>query len=333
VYLSRPTGLGASAGRPLAIPRWRPFVAIASCILTTFAGLLATTAPAAALTRCADVSHGELQYHRCEDTTTYTGPGGPAYTGPGVTRVPFNAADAAYHPPAASIEAKLALAESFHPYIEQRLVANATGSSSSSALNSNQGPPDYSTVNVPSYEQDTWWTCGPSATRIVLGGMTGNDFGEGQSMSWSKADGRYEGGSGLAGEENTLDPYGPQEGGTYPNPIARTLNAHQGRNPYTYYSPGGPTELLGDISTDVGDSRYRVGVVEDIATQYLPFWGGKAYGHYDVIYGYDYYSSGHVMIYDEYNAPRWESGANYQPLGAHTVTLQQDWNAEYGIVW
>lgn len=145
-----------------------------------------------------------------------------------------------------------------------------------------------------------WWTCGPSATRTLIAGITGVDYGEHQFA---------------------LREHDTAEGKATPiGNIVSTLNAKFG--PMGAYgdwgtwkdkAPSGPDELQAWVAADVSTSD-RQSAILNVATVYLPFWHGTADGHYNLGYAYNL-AQQTVGIADEWNHS--VDGQGDTPFGFH----------------
>lgn len=153
-----------------------------------------------------------------------------------------------------------------------------------------------------------YWTCGPSATRNIVAGMTGRDYGEGTIATW----------------EGTT-----QSNGTYIGNISGTLNSKFGSSGTLYHGaswgiskPASATDLRADVYADENSSHPH-GTILGVKTNYYPFWGGYSADHYDTASGYDYRTSYTVTIAEEYN----RSHNGVDPYGFHTVDSTQAYAA------
>jgi hypothetical protein len=267
-----------------------------------------------------------------ELTLTYM-PGDATYmdsTGAALAPVdPNYLSDLSYSPPPNALAAKYGTLESIRAEVNWRLADLAAGEPVSDrsldfACGANPCFADAGSVSQPLTREQTKYTCGPAASRIVLWQMNGTDPGE----------------ASLASEEHTSS-----VNGTTISSIAPVLNRHQTADFFITSAP----EDIGDYMSHVVDdvNKYHHGLVNNVLTNQLSFWGGHRARHYDVSYGYDFYSVGHVGIAEEWDPTAFGIGlsgsgpsgySGHNPYGYHTEPLSNVWAAVHtspsqAIVW
>ena len=162
------------------------------------------------------------------------------------------------------------------------------------------------------------YTCGPAATRNMVSAMGAADPGEWALQQWEQTNKpTSEGGNGA---------------GTYMGSIVKTLNDHYagwGPGAWEAYKPLTANKLFARVVTDVG--KYRAPLVENVDTQYLPFWNGHSTSHYDTLQGYNYNSS------ELYIGEEWDTSVNNvgtsqygNPYGYHWTNMNNPYNAVHG---
>jgi hypothetical protein len=156
------------------------------------------------------------------------------------------------------------------------------------------------------------YTCGPSATRNMVAGMTGTDYGEATFATW----------------ESTSS-----STGTVISNISGALNTHFSTwGGWALHAPTSGSDLLSYVVTDVNATHPQASI-QNVQTSYLPFWNGYSAKHYDIAYGYNI-SSQLVTIGEEWNHV--SNGVN--PFGSHTISASTDYSAVHGspsgqMVW
>src|SRR4051812_48400298 len=111
-----------------------------------------------------------------------------------------------------------------------------------------------------------YYTCAAASTRNMTQTMTGVDKGEAQFVSWEG----ITPGVGLPGISH----------------ISSTLNAHYGSyGSWTTHVPSSSNDYLSGIITDT--YSYQQSVIQDLDTQYLPYFNGESLSHYDIVYGWN----------------------------------------------
>jgi hypothetical protein len=147
------------------------------------------------------------------------------------------------------------------------------------------------------------YTCGPASTRNLVQMMTGTDYGEHQFEAW----------------EGTSSVNGTAIGN-----IASTLNNHFGS--YDTFAVTHPTSgalVLADAQTIVGEYSHEM--VQNVLTNYLPFWGGHSAKHFDSVYGW---SGSNVTIGEEWDPPAIGLPVSYgNPYGSHSLAATTDYTA------
>jgi hypothetical protein len=188
--------------------------------------------------------------------------------------------------------AKVEGAASLEPGVGFNLANDATGSSTGQCPSTMSCPPDSEQTNQPLTYQQTGHTCGPASTRLVIWQLTGTDHGE---ATYTDYEGTTSNGTSVQGVREGLNRDAPSN------------------EKFGIGHPDSPDQLMTWITEDV--EKYGSSLVENVDTEYLPFWNGHSAWHFDVIYGYDHYSGGHVDIAEEYD-PSFGGGSS--PYGHHT---------------
>ncbi|MGH3498585.1 MAG: hypothetical protein ACRDP1_14075 [Nocardioidaceae bacterium] len=158
------------------------------------------------------------------------------------------------------------------------------------------------------------YTCGPSATRNMVKGMTEVDYGEAQFVSW---------------EHTTTD-------GTSAVEIRDALNAHFfNYGAWNVHVPSSTNDLMGRVADDV---YYGQTTIQNVLTSPLPFWAHVAYEHFDVAYFYNF-STNDLGVADEWNHDTvTPDGGHVNPFGFHIFPAPSDYNAvvespDRQVVW
>lgn len=220
---------------------------------------------------------------------------------------------------AAKVAAKL---QSFSEYKKARAAANANaGAVSPMRLctreqpcgDSNQLPyvamhPEGDGNRDPATGRPKTYTCGPAASRNVWLSMSGQDIPEHQWEIWEQTS--------------------PTTGTLIGN-IANAMNAHTSAY-WSVYTPRSAADLLWAVGADIDTNQ---AVIPNVQTMYLSFWGGHRALHYNMIYGYQHYTSSNptILFGEEYD-PVFTFGylpPSYpvDPYGWHQEYLSNTWTA------
>ena len=91
--------------------------------------------------------------------------------------------------------------------------------------------------------------------------------------------------------------------GTYITSIVKALNAHQPASVFEDKDGGArASDYMSMVVADVHYSHH--GLINNVLTRSLSFWGGHRAMHYDVSYGYDLSNGGSVAMAEEYDPTR-----------------------------
>ena len=146
------------------------------------------------------------------------------------------------------------------------------------------------------------YTCGPSSTRNMVQGMTGTDYGEAHFVD----------------AEHTSSSDGTDIGN-----IASALNSQfSNYDSWELEKPSSPADLLTYAVSDVHYGHH--GVIQNVNTIKLPFWGTHKARHYDLIEGYDTAGDGKIHIAEEWNHPYQNSPS---PFGHQVAAATDDYAA------
>jgi hypothetical protein len=159
------------------------------------------------------------------------------------------------------------------------------------------------------------YTCGPSASRNVIYGMTGVDYGESQFATW---------------EGTTTD-------GTSRANIASALNNHFS----SVWATTRPADRASYLTYVISDTKYgSQGVIANVDTEFYSFFNGHALNHFDFVYGFDNTASTKYLYVGEEWDPIFIYGSSSygNPYGKHKEKLINSYNAVnntsyHGIVW
>ncbi|MBF4164016.1 DNRLRE domain-containing protein, partial [Nocardioides acrostichi] len=155
-----------------------------------------------------------------------------------------------------------------------------------------------------------FYTCSAAATRNMVETFTGTDKGE----AWFV---------------NKFD-LGPQglEGIKHISKTLRSNWSDEYKHTWVKRTPTGPIKYQARIIADI---KHGFPVVQDIATEYLPYWNNHALTHYNIAYGYDKLDKT-VAIAEEWN-PYFTYGVTPpygNPYGLHaTVPRSKAFAAVY----
>jgi hypothetical protein len=231
----------------------------------------------------------------------------------GVADSPSNSdqlADESYTPPAAPIIAKETLLSQITPDIEYALLTGQYPPLGQSCPDGDCAPRAQNIANQPLKPQETTYTCGPASTRLMILQMTGTDIPE----------------KDLAAEEHTSS-----KTGTTVTAIPKTLNAHQSQSVFALKTVGGQaSDYMSIVVSDVHYGHH--GIINNVLTTSLSFWGGHRARHYDTTYGYDLGSGGTVAVAEEWDPTRFHISlrgyGDQNPYGYHEAEpVQNVWTA------
>jgi len=157
------------------------------------------------------------------------------------------------------------------------------------------------------------YTCGPAATRNVVGAMNMDqygayrDLGEAQWASWE----------------------GTTTSGTAVGNIASAMNTHLSYGSWKAYKALDKDDYLSNIAVDT--YQYHQPVVANVDTEELSFFNGKALDHFDFDYGWDSTDSTSRYIYigEEWDPIYTYGSSSYgNPFGKHKESLANAFRAE-----
>jgi hypothetical protein len=256
----------------------------------------------------------------------------------------LQALDSLYVAPLAAVENKIAIVERAAPEIAWRLADYAAGTPlpvSTFDLFCWDGSNcwlDANSVSQPLTNEQTLYTCGPAASRLILWQINGVDPGEG--LFGARGGPKL----GLAKLEHT------DYHGTVILSIPPVMNRRQTLDAFFHRKPSDLNEYMSMVTGDVdgwwaGSPGH--GLINNVNTKSLSFWGGHSAKHYDVSYGYDYFLQGHIDIAEEWNPtavgvsttkPGPNSYNGHNPYGEWREPITNVWTAVHAsptqlVVW
>ena len=172
-------------------------------------------------------------------------------------------------------------------------------------------PPTRLLTGQPLTWQETNYSCGPSATRLVVWQIMRVDNGEQTYFDYEGTRAGY--GTNIVGVERGLNrdvPPGEKFG---------------------LVKPSEPTDLLNWVVNDV--YNYNSSLIEEINTSAFGYWNHTPSHHFNIIYGYDlnYGQTGKLFLAEEFGGSySWGSPYGYREVSTEEsfAAIQGGWNQE-----
>lgn len=164
--------------------------------------------------------------------------------------------------------------------------------------------PSYKMLNVPCYQQEKSYWCGPANIKQVL------QFLNGSSLSQST----------YASDMGTASGVG-----TYVYKMVNELNAKQSKSTYCYDKIEGSEWSVDVLKSDIMNlTNVNLPSILHANTKYLAMYNGKSLGHYVTVSGYSLPNT--IFYVDTY----YNDYGNGSVLGTHQDTFQNAYNSISG---
>jgi hypothetical protein len=165
------------------------------------------------------------------------------------------------------------------------------------------------------------YSCGASSARLVVWGMTHADPSEAKMRSDLHMNGH----------------------GTSSYAIPKVLNQYPTPrgDKFSRETPGDSGHYFNYVVTDTYNQRHSL--IQSVKTEFLPYWSGQRFFHFNVTFGYNIQNGAQVRVAEEYDPSIFDPDGwqkNYphgNPFGAHWVPVAKMWTAisanQGAIVW